>query len=80
METIVYHIGPACVQCNQTKKMMTKLDIDFREVDLREEPELTEKFKAEGHMSAPIVTSSIGTWSGFRLDLIQDLAEANPKG
>ncbi len=80
METIVYHIGPACVQCNQTKKMMTKLDIDFREVDLREEPELTEKFKAEGLMSAPIVTSAIGTWSGFRLDLIQDLAESKPKG
>jgi hypothetical protein len=31
-------------------------------------------------MSAPIVTSAIGTWSGFRLDLIQDLAEAKPKG
>jgi len=77
VETIVYHIGPACVQCNQTKKMMDKFGVAYTQVDLRDEPELTEQFKEQGHMTAPIVTSKIGTWSGFRLDLIQDLAKAN---
>lgn len=71
----VYHIGPTCVQCNQTKKMMDRLGINYTEVDLRDNPEIAEKFKAEGHLSAPIVTTDIKTWSGFRHSKITSLAD-----
>jgi glutaredoxin-like protein NrdH len=70
----VYHIGPSCVQCNQTKKMMDKLGIIYSEVDLRENPKDVERFKELGHMSAPIVTTDIKTWSGFKYDKIKSLA------
>lgn len=71
----VYHIGPTCVQCNQTKKMMDNLGIVYEQVDLREHPDKLEEFKAEGLLSAPIVTTDIKKWSGFRHTKIKSLAE-----
>jgi glutaredoxin-like protein NrdH len=70
----VYHVGPTCVQCTQTKRTMDKLGIRYTEVDLRDHPEIMETFKAQGHLTAPIVTTDIKTWSGFRLSKIQGLA------
>jgi hypothetical protein len=32
------------------------------------------EFKAKGHTTAPIVTTDIKMWSGFRFDKIQGLA------
>lgn len=72
---VVHHIGPTCVQCNQTKKVLEREGIEYSEVDLREHPELVEKFKEMGHQSAPIVTTDTKIWSGFRLDKIKSLAQ-----
>lgn len=69
----VYTNGPACVQCNSTKRMMKSLGINFTEVDLREHPELVETFREQGHTSAPIVTTDIKIWSGFRHSKIVSL-------
>ena len=74
MIVTVHHIGPSCVQCNQTKRVMTQLGITFDEVDLRQHPEITDKFKEQGHLSAPIVVAGEQVWSGFRLEKIRDLA------
>lgn len=70
----VHHIGPSCVQCNQTKKMMDRLGIVYTEIDLRERPDLVEKFKQQGLTAAPIVTTDRKVWSGFRLEKIKSLA------
>lgn len=70
----VYHIGPTCVQCEQTKRVMDREGIIYNLVDLREHPEKVEEFKALGHMSAPIVTTDTKLWSGFRLGKIMSLA------
>ena len=70
----VYHIGPTCVQCNQTKRMMDNLGIEYVQVDLREHPDILEGFKAEGLSSAPIVTTDTKRWSGFRYEKIKSLA------
>lgn len=74
MTVTVYHIGPSCVQCNQTKKVLDRYGILYDEVDLRQHPEIADKFKEEGHLSAPVVTAGNTTWSGFRLERIKDLA------
>ncbi len=71
----VHHIGPTCVQCNQTKKVMEREGIEYVEIDLRERPDLVEQFKEQGHLSAPIVTTDTKIWSGFRLDKIKSLAQ-----
>lgn len=70
----VYHIGPSCVQCNQTKRMMDNLGIIYDQVDLREHPAQMEAFKAQGLLSAPIVTTDTKVWSGFRHTKIHSLA------
>jgi len=70
----VYHIGPDCVQCNQTKSLMKKLSIEFDEVDLRDHPELADKFKKQGLLSAPVVVAGSKTWAGFKFDKIHALA------
>lgn len=64
-----------CVQCMQTKKTMDKYGIHYSEVSLEENPALLEQFKAAGHLSAPIVTTDIKVWSGFRLAKIKSLAD-----
>jgi glutaredoxin-like protein NrdH len=65
-----------CVQCNQTKKQFDKLGIKYTEHNLEEDMDQLEVFKEQGLMSAPIIESEIGTWSGFRLDKIGDLSVA----
>jgi glutaredoxin-like protein NrdH len=63
-----------CVQCMMTKKQFDKLGIDYEEKVLAEHPLSVEVFKAQGFLSAPIVTTDTKTWSGFRLDKIKSLA------
>ena len=74
MTVTVYHIGPSCVQCNQTKRVLDKLNVSYDQVDLRQHPDIMEKFKEQGHLTAPIVTAGDEIWSGFRLERIKGLA------
>ena len=70
----VYHIGPTCVQCNQTKRVLDSLGVVYDQVDLRQHPEITDAFKAEGLLAAPIVVAGEQKWSGFRLERLKALA------
>lgn len=74
MTVTVYHIGPSCVMCNQTKKLMDQLGIIYDQIDLREHPELTAKFKEQNLLTAPIVVAGDQTWAGFKYELIKGLA------
>jgi glutaredoxin-like protein NrdH len=65
-----------CVQCEQTKKQFVKEGVKYKEYNLEENLDQLEEFKEQGLMSAPIIESEIGTWSGFRLDKIRDLSVA----
>jgi len=65
---------PACVQCEQTKKQLTKLGITYTEHSLADNPEQLEAFKEQGYLQAPIVETDIKIWTGFRLDKIKSLA------
>lgn len=58
-----------------TKRHMDRLGIRYESVDLSDKPELIEKFRAEGHITAPIVTTDIKIWSGYRHDKIVSLAQ-----
>jgi len=65
-----------CVQCEQTKKQFVKEGITYKEYNLEENLDQLETFKEQGLLSAPIIESEIGTWSGFRIDKIGDLSKA----
>lgn len=73
MKVTVWEL-PACVQCNQTKKLMDKLGIPYEVQSLQDNPLIMDGFKAQGLMSAPIVTTDTKAWSGFRHDKITSLA------
>jgi glutaredoxin-like protein NrdH len=64
----------SCVQCDMTKKVMTRYGINYEEMSLQEHPLVLDTFKAQGFTSAPIVTTDTKTWSGFRMDKIKSLA------
>jgi glutaredoxin-like protein NrdH len=63
-----------CAQCMMTKKQFDKLGIRYDEIALEQHPELVERFKEIGLLSAPIVVTDIKKWSGFRLEKIRSLA------
>ena len=71
----VYH-KPACVQCEATMRQLEKRGLSYDAVDLTQDEEAFWRCAAAGYRSAPII--AIGdqlSWSGFRPDLIDALAE-----
>jgi len=58
-----------------TARTMDKHGIIYDKVDLTQHPDLIERFREMGHLSAPIVVTDRKTWSGFRLEKIKSLAQ-----
>ncbi len=73
MNVTVYSL-PNCVQCDSTKRMLTRNNIDFDEVDMSEDAIALEMVKSLGYTSAPVVIAGEDHWSGFRMDKIQGLS------
>lgn len=73
MAVTVYTL-PACVQCDSTKRVLQRNDIDYQEVDMSQDPVALEMVKTMGYTAAPVVVAGDDHWSGFRLDRIQALS------
>ena len=71
---ITVYTKPACVQCTATFRALDSRGIDYRAVDLTEEPGAFDVVKAMGYMQAPVVVTDSDHWSGFRPDKIATLA------
>jgi glutaredoxin-like protein NrdH len=63
-----------CPQCDATKRQLSKQGVDFDVVDLTENPEQIENFLAQGFKQTPIVVTEEASWSGYRPDMIKQLA------
>lgn len=72
MKITVYTL-PACVQCDSTKRMLSKGLIDYEEIDLSKSKKAMEKIKAWGYTQAPVVEAGEQHWSGFRMERIQGI-------
>lgn len=70
---IVYTL-PSCVQCDSTKRVLTKNAIEYQEVDLTQDEQAMEYVKSLGYNAAPIVVAGDEHWSGFRPDRLSSLA------
>ena len=66
---------PSCVQCDSTKRLMTKNNIDFVSVDLSTDITALEYVRSLGYQAAPVIVAGDVHWSGFRPDMISSLAE-----
>jgi glutaredoxin-like protein NrdH len=69
---IVYTL-PACVQCDSTKRVLTRSEIPYEEVDLSQDVEAMAYVRELGYSAAPIVVSGEDHWSGFRMDKLSTL-------
>jgi glutaredoxin-like protein NrdH len=73
MAVTVYTL-PSCVQCDSTKRLMQRNQIDYEEVDMSQDPVALEMVKTMGYTAAPVVVAGEDHWSGFRMDRIQALS------
>lgn len=65
-----------CPQCVMTKKLMSSEGIAFVEADLEADLVQLAAFKEEGLLQAPVIVLADGRrWTGFRPDLIKELAQ-----
>lgn len=64
---------PSCVQCDSTKRMLTRNGIEFQSVDLSQDESAMVMVKGLGYNAAPIVVTGDDHWSGFRMDKISAL-------
>lgn len=71
---VTVYTKSACPQCDMTKKTMDRMGIRYETVDLESNPDILKDFIAKGYQAAPIVTTDIKIWSGFRLEKIKSLA------
>jgi glutaredoxin-like protein NrdH len=64
---------PSCVQCESTKKYLSKLEVNFKTVDLSEDEIAMDLVKSLGYQAAPVVVFGDDHWSGFRPDKLDAL-------
>ena len=62
---ITVYTKPACVQCEQTKKLLTSKGLEFETIDITEDVAAYEKVVALGFQAAPVVITDDDAWAGF---------------
>ena len=55
-----------CMQCNMVKKWLADKAVQFKEINIDDEPQYIEQIKAMGFMAAPIIVKGEVSFSGFR--------------
>lgn len=71
---ITVYTKPSCVQCTATFRALDARGLEYRSVDLSQDPGALDVVKAMGYMQAPVVVTDNDHWSGFRPDKIATLA------
>lgn len=71
---ITVYSKPLCVQCDATKRALTKAGLAYSVVDVTEDADALAKVKALGYMQAPVVITEDDHWAGFRPDKIKALS------
>jgi glutaredoxin-like protein NrdH len=66
-----------CTQCEQTKKFLDKVGLEYNVKPFAEHPEELKRFVEMGFKAAPIVETDTDVWSGFKIDKLNGLAEAS---
>lgn len=70
---ITVYTKPSCVQCDATKRLMTKLDLEYSTVDVTENQEAFDMLVAKGFKAMPVVDADGDWWSGFNPEKINGL-------
>lgn len=74
---VTVYTKPACVQCNATYRALDRKGIEYKKVDISQDPEALERIRDLGFMQAPVVITDSDSWSGFRPDKIEEIGESS---
>ncbi|MCJ1981198.1 glutaredoxin-like protein NrdH [Lactococcus carnosus] len=55
-----------CMQCNMVKKWLVDKAVQFKEINIDDEPQYIDHVKEMGFMAAPIIVKDNVSFSGFR--------------
>ena len=72
---ITVYTKPACVQCEQTKKLLTKNGLEFTTVDITVDNRAYDMIVDMGFKAAPVVVTENDAWAGFNPAKINGLVE-----
>jgi glutaredoxin-like protein NrdH len=70
---ITVYTKPACVQCDATKRLMDKLNLEYTTVDITEDAEAFGMLVSKGFQAAPVVNAGDDWWAGFNPEKINGL-------
>lgn len=77
MDQITVYTKPACVQCDAVFRVLDKMRINYRRVDISTDPQAREYVMALGYLQAPVVYAGPDShFSGFRPDQLRALASS----
>lgn len=63
-----------CVQCNATYRTLKKHGIDYDVIDVTEDAAAYQRVVSLGYQQVPVVETNENHWSGYRPDMIAELA------
>ena len=66
---------PACVQCDSTKRLLTRNSVEYQEIDLSKDADAMTMVRELGYSAAPVVMAGEDHWSGFRPDKLATLTQ-----
>ena len=66
---------PNCVQCDSTKRLLTRNEVAYEEVDLSQDADSLSMIRELGYTAAPVVVAGDEHWSGFRPDKLATLTQ-----
>lgn len=72
--TITVYSKPACVQCTATTRALEARGLDYDVIDLTMDDGAFARVNEMGYRQVPVVVAGEAHWSGFRPDLIGQLA------
>jgi len=70
---ITVYSNPNCSQCEQTKRFLTLKELPFESKMIKDSPEIYALIEEKGYKTAPVVVTDTDSWSGFRLDKLNEL-------
>lgn len=71
--TVTVYTKPNCVQCDATKRSLTKLGIEFNTIDATQDEKVYNMLVEKGFKAMPVVNADDEWWSGFNPDKINGL-------
>jgi len=71
--SVTVYSNPNCVPCDNTKRFLTLKGIEFEAKMISDSPEIYPLIQENDYKSAPIVVAGDKSWSGFRLDKLNEL-------